>query len=74
MAKVEVLNFEEIMSPSANDQPEEPQEEYEEDDQGQGRYLNEIEEVDASNEENNSPVNPQRKRSKLMAASSEEKD
>lgn len=56
MAKVEVMNFEEVFS-----NPGEAQDQYmDENENGGGRYqeLNEIAEVDASNEENTSPVNP----------------
>ena len=55
---MEVLNFEEIMSPAHEAADEDTNQTYEDEGQGQGRFLNEIEEVDASNEENYSPVNP----------------
>ena len=55
---MEVLNFEEIMSPPHEAADEDTNQTYEEDRQGQGRFLNEIAEVDAANEENYSPVNP----------------
>jgi hypothetical protein len=55
---VEVLNFEEIMSPAHEAVDEDINQTYEDEGHGQGRFLNEIEEVDASNEENYSPINP----------------